>query len=112
MSEPDYISGLDPLPGGEMPRRAENPCNQIRNKSQMDDHLEDLKAQHDAIARVAREQVIREVAALLRSEDAVRRIGRASSECVAMLVERRFDPGTDDDDPAGYYISQSTSDDG
>jgi len=31
----DYISGLDPLPGGEVPRPAENPDNPIRNKPKM-----------------------------------------------------------------------------
>ena len=30
-----YISGLDPLPSGEVPRPAENPDNRFRNKSQM-----------------------------------------------------------------------------
>lgn len=33
---------------------------------------------------------LREVAALLRSHDCARRVGRPSSECVALLVERRF----------------------
>lgn len=31
----DYVSGLDPLPGGEVPRPAENPDNRFRNKSQI-----------------------------------------------------------------------------
>ena len=35
MSDDGYVRGLDPLPGGEVPRPAENPDHPFRNKPEM-----------------------------------------------------------------------------
>ncbi len=67
----------------------------------MDDHLEDLKAQHDAIARVARERAVREIERLRtlarqaldaldaeKEPDHERGYGKAIDALLAMLGQR------------------------
>ena len=69
MSRDDYVQGLDPLPGGEVPRPAENPDNPFRNKPEM----------HDTPTGV-----VRQISEWLRSEEADRLAATAARTGVSV----------------------------